>query len=117
MLPKFNAGLQWYVEETLNWDRYAETAPPSALARDRFRHLLTLRLTRMAMHDDLELSLFAFWSPTDEDGYLRPRVSYRIDDFWTASAGGNLFAGEAANTFWGQFEDASNIWASLRRSF
>lgn len=117
LLPQFNAGLQWYVEETVSFGQYESNAIPGALQRDRFRHWMTLRLTRLAMQQNLELSLFTFWGVNQNDLYFRPRASYRWDDYWTMSAGANIFAGRDDNTFWGQFQSNSNVWFALRRSF
>ncbi|HCK32254.1 MAG TPA: hypothetical protein DHW10_01795, partial [Rhodospirillaceae bacterium] len=77
----------------------------------------TLRLTKMMLNQNLTLSLFNFWSPSDSDGYVRPKANYKINDHWTAEAGGNIFYGESRDTFFGQLEDNTNIYASLRRSF
>ncbi|NLC80882.1 MAG: hypothetical protein GX748_06830, partial [Lentisphaerae bacterium] len=46
-----------------------------------------------------------------------PKASYKIDDHWIAEVGGNLFFGEDDHTFFGQFERANNIYASLRYGF
>ena len=69
------------------------------------------------MMQNLRLSLFAFWSPSDEDFYLRPSVDYQIDDQWSVSGGANLFEGEAISTFFGQFEKNSNVYLSGKYSF
>ncbi|MCF8109628.1 MAG: hypothetical protein K9J81_11630, partial [Desulfohalobiaceae bacterium] len=69
------------------------------------------------LNQDLTLSLFTFYSPSDDDIYLRPRVSYEINDAWTVESGGNLFFGEHRYTFFGQFEDNSNWYLSLRYAF
>ena len=48
---------------------------------------------------NLILSLFAYYSPSDNDGYLRPRVTYKIDDNLTVDGGFNYFLGEEEYTF------------------
>ena len=48
--------------------------------RDRNRHVVTARLSKLLMNQDLRLPLFAFLSPSDEDGYLRPQSHYKLDD-------------------------------------
>jgi hypothetical protein len=65
----------------------------------------------------LELSLFTFYSPTDRDAYFRPRATYDLTDEWTLSGGLNIFVGEDEHTFFGQFENNSNVYAALRYSF
>lgn len=117
LLPEFTAGAQYYLERMMDYGEYRENLPAGVPQKDKNRHMFTLRLTKLAMNQNLELSLFNFWSPSDEDGYLRPNVSYKVDDNWTVSAGGNIFYGAERTTFWGQFEDNSNVYVSARYSF
>ena len=86
-------------------------------AREESRHTLTLRLRWLLMKHKLNLNFYARYSPSDEDVYLKPHVSYKINDRWKVSAGGNLFAGDRRHTFLGQFENNSNVWAGLRHSY
>lgn len=119
LMPEFTGSVQWYAEHMLDYGNYRGNhirllqGPP----RDRTRHLLTVRLTRLLMNQNLTLSMFAFMSPTDKDAYLRPKVSYKLTDAWTIEAGGNWFLGADDHSFFGQFENNSNIWASVRFSF
>jgi Protein of unknown function (DUF1302) len=113
----FSVGAQWYVEHMLDHSPYAAETPPGAPEDDQSRHVLTLRLTRLLLKQNLRLSLFTYWSPTDRDAYLRPKAHYKINDSWSAELGGNIFLGEEEYTFFGQFEKNNNIYASLRFSF
>ena len=115
--PEITANVQYYQEWLQDYDAYVSNLPSGISARDEHRHLITLRLTQLLMNQNLTLSLFTFYSPSDEDAYLRPNVSYKLDDHWTASVGGNVFLGKKQHTFFGQFEDNSNIYASLRYGF
>jgi len=108
------AGLQYYLEYMLQYNAYRDTLPPGQHPRDEARHLLTLRLTQLLMRQNLKLSFFGYYSPSDEDFYLRPNVSYKIDDHWTAEIGGNVFWGEHDWTFFGQFRDNTNVYAGVR---
>lgn len=81
------------------------------------RHVLTLRLTQMLMNQNLTLGLFTYWSPSDQDGYLRPSAAYKLTDNWLLEARGNVFFGKNNNTFFGQFEDNSNVALAARYSF
>ena len=69
------------------------------------------------MNQNLRISLFLFYSPTDQDAYLRPNANYKINDYWIAEIGGNVFIGEKDESFFGQFEDANNVYASIRYGF
>jgi hypothetical protein len=69
------------------------------------------------MYQNLKLSLFTFYSPSDQDGYLRPNIHYRINDHWSAEMGANIFFGGKDYTFFGQFEDNTNVYLGIRWSF
>lgn len=114
LLPKFNIGLQYYVEWLQDYDDYRDTLPVGLDARDQWRQVVTARLTKLLLRDDLSLSLFAFYSPSDVDLYLRPTASWKLNDVWRLSGGFNLFGGEKETTFFGQFEDNSNAYLALR---
>lgn len=110
-------GLQYYLEHIIDYDDYRRTLPVNIPKADEDRHVLTARLTRLLMNQNLTLSLFAFYSPSDHDAYLRPKIKYRIDDHWSAEAGGNIFVGENEHTFFGQFEKNTNLYIGVRYSF
>lgn len=110
-------GIQYYLEWKQDYEEYKNSLPPGTPAADEYRHLLTVRLTRLLLNQNLKLSLFAYYSPSDRDAYLRPKAHYKITDQWAAEVGGNIFAGDNDYTFWGQFADNTNIYAGLRWSF
>lgn len=113
----FTVGAQYYIERMMKYGAYRRALPPGMRRDDEYRHVVTLRLTKLLMNQNLTLSLFTFYSPSDGDAYLRPNINYKIDDHWTVEAGGNLFIGEEDYTFFGQFEKNSNVYAALRFSF
>lgn len=113
----FTVGVQHYLELMMDHGDYIRTLPPGARAADEDRHVLTLRLTRLLMSQNLTLSLFTYYSPTDEDAYLRPNVHYKLDDHWSAEIGGNVFVGADDHTFFGQFEKNTNVYLAARYSF
>ncbi len=110
-------GVQYYLERVLDYDAFLATLPPGAPAGDENRHVLTQRLTWLTMEQNLEWSLFAFYSPSDQDAYLRPRVHYKVTDTVSVEAGGSLFLGRHGDTFFGQFRDNSNVYVALRYGF
>jgi len=95
------AGVQYYLEHADNKDR----------------HVLTLRLTKMMMSQNLMLSLFTFYSPSDNDAYFRPGAAYKVSDHWKISASGNFFVGEDDHTFFGQLRYNSSVNLGVRYSF
>lgn len=113
----FNVGLQYYVEQMLRYDGYTGGLGANSPARDEYRHVLTLRLTQLMMNQNLRLSLFTYYSPTDRDTYIRPNVNYKVSDDMAVEAGANLFYGKQPNTFFGQFENNSNIYTAIRYNF
>jgi hypothetical protein len=109
-------GLQYYIEQMLDYDQYKDNLP-SGPARDRYRNLTTLRLTKLMMNQNLRLSLFTYYSPTDKDVYMRPNANYKVNDNLAVEVGSNIFFGDYPYTFFGQFHDNTNIYAGLRYSF
>ncbi|MDO6564911.1 hypothetical protein Q4488_16135 [Amphritea sp. 1_MG-2023] len=116
LLPRLTLGLQYYLEQTLDYAAL-ETASSSSYNPEEYRYLYTTRLNYRMWQDNLVWSLFAFYSPSDDDHYLRPSVSYRYSDNLSVAVGANIFEGEKPNTFFGQFEDASNVYARIRYAF
>lgn len=110
-------GLQYYVEKMVDYDDYRSTLPSSALPQDEYRQLITLRLTQFLMSQNLRLSFFTFYSPTDKDAYPRASANYKVNDAWQVEAGTNFFFGDDKRSFFAQFEDNSNVYAALRYSF
>ena len=108
---------QYYVEWMTDYGAYRRTLPAPARRAHEVRQVVTVRLTKKLLSQNLTLSLFAFYSPSDDDAYLRPNVQYKIDDHWTAEIGGNVFIGANSDTFFGQFERNTNVYCSLRYGF
>jgi hypothetical protein len=107
---------QYYLEALQNYSGYLATAQPDT-ARDQYRHLVTLRLTWMMLNQNLTFSMFGYYSPTDEDTYIRPELKYKLTDEWQLSGGANLFYGHHDHTFFGQFKYNTNLYAGIRYSF
>ncbi len=118
LMDDLTLGGQYYVEWMMDYDEYQRTRIPLIMAnRDEVRHVVTFRVTKQMLNQNLELSLFAYYSPSDADAYLRPNVSYKIDDHWKAEIGGNVFFGADAHTFFNQFARNTNVYVGLRYSF
>ena len=112
----FTMGLQYYVEQMLDYHAYKRslTAGP---ARDQYRHLTTIRLTKLLMNQNLRLSLFTYYSPSDKDVHMRPNINYKVNDNLAWEIGANIFFGDYPNTFFGQFENNTNIYTGWRYTF
>ena len=112
--PNFNVGFQYYLESTRDYSALIDNSPFPEFEPERNRQVLTNRLTYRAGRDKHTISLFTFYSPSDRDFYLRPSYTYRHSDQWSMTAGGNLFGGSNAHTFFGQLRDASNAYVRIR---
>jgi hypothetical protein len=110
-------GIQYYLEWMIDYSEYESSLPPGAVRKDQKRHVITLRLTRLMMNQNLKLSLFTYYSPSDEDAYLRPKIHYKVTDSWAVDAGANIFIEEDDYTFFGQFENNTNAYVGLRYNF
>ena len=116
-LKNLTASLQYYVEKTRNYTNLVQSSATPEQVVSEYRQLLTLRLTYMAMQQKLTYSLFSFYSPSDKDGYLKPSISYRINDHYRFAFGANLFFGKNTYSFFGQHQTNSNIWLRAKFSF
>lgn len=115
--PSFTVGLQYYLEWTLDHDALIANSPFPQYEADEFRHLLTNRLTYRAGRDRHTWSLFTFYSPSDQDFYVRPAYTFRHSDQWSVAAGANLFGGSEPQTFFSQLQDASNAYLRVRYNY
>ena len=117
LFPKFQMGLQYYLEYTLKYDELKANSLWADYEQHEFRHLITLRLTQFLVLDNLELSLFLFFSPDELDTYIRPRITYKIIEPLAIVIGANLMFGRDDYTFFGQLKENTNVYARLRYSF
>lgn len=113
----FTGAFQYYLEWMEDHGEYARSLPPGSPEKDELRSLFTMRLTKLFLNQNLRLSLFVYYSPTDEDTYLRPKLHYKVSDQWAVEAGGNIFLGSDDHTFFGQFEDNTNAYTGMRYNF
>lgn len=114
---ELTGAFQIYLEHMQDYGAYQQTLPPGMPEKDEDRIVLSARFTKMAMNQNLTLSWFTYLSPTDDDGYTRPNVKYKLTDKWLLTGGANIFWGSDNHTFFGQFEDGNNLYAGARWSF
>ncbi len=110
---ELTGGFQYYLEQMLDHARYLDNLPAGA-PRDEKRHVLTLRITKLLRGQTVIPSIFVYYSPSDRDGYLRPKLVWKRSDHQTIEFGVNLFFGRDPHTFFGQFENNSNVYGSIR---
>lgn len=114
---ELTVGLQYYGEYMLDYGPYRDTLPVGFPAQDRLRQLLTVRLTQLLLYQTLRLSLFAFYSPTDQDYYLIPEIRYSFTDALWGAVGANIFGGEKETTPFGQLDGNNNVYVTMRYEF
>lgn len=110
-------GAQWYGIRMLDYAGYEAGLAPGAPVFAQQRQYLTGRLTKLALDQKLALSLFGYYSATDEDWHLRPSLAYELSAAVKATLGASLLGGEDPWTQFGQFADNSNVYLRLRYSF
>ena len=109
-LPKLTLGLQLYAEQ------HAREPGNASPLNGEERQLVSLRISRQALRDRLNLSAIAFHSPNQHDRWLRVTLSHRLSDQWLLGASANVFGGRI-DRFFGQLEDDSNAGVWVRRQF
>ncbi|MDC8832013.1 hypothetical protein [Alteromonas gilva] len=114
LVANLTGSVQWYTEQISNYDKLLTTSLWPQFAPQRRRHVITTQLVYRTLRQSLTLNWFNFHSTTDRDGYMRFRASYSPVDQWQLNSGFNWFYGDEAHTFYSQFRDASNVYASFR---
>ncbi len=117
LVKKLNWGIQYYLEHTQDHAALLDQSFNLDFEPEQNRQVITNRLSYQAMQDKLTWSLFVFYSPTDDDSYWRPKISYRHDDQWQYTLGASIFEGQKEHTFFGQFKEASHVYARIRYQF
>ena len=117
VISKLTANIQYYLEKTKDYTAFKQHSPYPAEIVDEYRQLLTLRLSYFLMQQKLRLSFFAFYSPSDQDYYLKPSINYRYSDTWSMSAGANIFDGRQQYSFFGQHQQNTNAWLRIKAQF
>ncbi len=114
----FKIAFQYYAEIMMQYETMKDNFPMGATPPPKQIHdMVTLRLTKLLNKQRLHLSLFSYYSISDNDAYVRPNISYKLNDNWKIETGANFFFGENNNTFWSQFQKNNNVYAGIRRSF
>jgi len=110
-------GLQYYYEHMMHYGRYKDSRLAADPVNEEINHRITLRITKLAMNQTFRATFFVFYSPVEEDFYIRPVGEYDITDQWKLTLGVNIIWGEENNSEFGQMRKNSNIYARLRYSF
>ncbi len=112
------ANLQWQAIYMLDHDTYEmQQTAGGGYVKDEVYHLLTTRWTKLLNSELIKLSFFAFYSPSDEDTYIRLSASYKYTDEVELMVGGNIFDGNSIATDFGQFQLNDNVYVKLTYGF
>ncbi len=111
----FNVSVQYFIEKMLSYEEYEKNV--SKIKADEHRHLLTMQMTKLLMNQNLEISFPMYYSPSDNDAYLRPRISYKYSDNVSFVIGNNIFLGDKLYTFFGQLQNNTNAYTSFHINF
>lgn len=114
LFTNITGSVQWYTEAIHHHSALLEHSFYPEYEQEKYRHWVTSRLTWQAWRQTLTVNGFLFFSPSDHDGYLKANVTYAPTDDWQVKGGVNIFGGEDEFTFFGQFEDASNVYFAFR---
>ena len=117
LMEDLNIGFQYYADYMLRYSRYETSLPAGYAKENKLYQLTTLRITQMLLHQNLALSFFMFYSPSDNDYLLQPLVSYKFSDNITAMLGANVFRGQQDWTTFARFEKNNNMYLSVRFDF
>ena len=112
----FTLSLQYWLVWTQDYDELIRNSLAPDLERPEARHTFTARLSWLLRQQTLLLSLFTFYSPSEDDAYLRPVIEYDWSDAVKLTLGGNVLLGPDAS-FFGQLKNNSNIYMRVRYSF
>ena len=114
IVGNLEGSLQLHTESILDHQALIQNSLTPKFEPKQHRVWFTQRLRYKGMQQALVLNAFNFYSTTDQDGYLKVSAEYSPVDLWRLSGGLNIFYGKQPFTFWGQFEDASNLFVRFR---
>ena len=114
---EFTASVQYYEEIKDDYKEYKNALPSGSIIDDKTRQVITLRLTKYLLKQDLKLSYFQFYSPSDKDAHTRLGVIYKFNDELISEVGANIFYGDKDHTFYSQFRENTNAYISLRYAY
>ena len=117
--PDSTLGLQYFAVLMDDYGAYEATLPSGFPKVSRLRSTITLRVEQQLLDQDLRISFFALYGINDEEGFLRPMISYNLSDKLEFSGGATLFiaARDASNAFVGALRNSDNLFVLLRHFF
>lgn len=96
---------------------YLASMPPGFPAAGDYRDVITFSWRQMFRRQTRTLYLFGYYSPRDRAYYFLPSITHKLSDDLAITLGADIFGGADSNTFFGQFDENDNLYASLRLDF
>ena len=113
----FTGAVQVYLEQTIDYGALTQSIPVAALRPDKTRQVVTLRARKVWPENQVTATIFAAFSSTDQDGYIRANLNWSITDNLTLEAGSNILYGAQQTTQFAQLQSNSNIFVAARYGF
>ena len=110
-------GMQIYAETLEHYEAYRASLPSGAPRQDRNRWVVSSRLTQLLHYQTWRLSVFAAYSPSDRDYFVKPEVTVKLTDSLAVLLGASVFGGRHETTFFGQLDRSDNVSVGLRYDF
>ncbi|MEE9442277.1 MAG: hypothetical protein V3V99_06375 [candidate division Zixibacteria bacterium] len=122
------ANLQFQFEQMGEYDDYEKShnlasiqaammSMPQPVKAEKNRTLVTSRWSKQLYSQTVLISLFGFYSPSDEDAYVRFSTEYKYSDELSIMIGGNIFDGKHHHTPFGQFDLNDNAYLKFNYGF
>ena len=113
----FTLGVQYLIEWMQDYTGFLSGKASGSPTVDETRSTVTLRLHKLALQQNLQLGVFAYWGVSDQDWHVRPVVGYKQGDAIQWTAGASLIGGDEPFTRFGSFRNNSNVFGRVRYSF
>ncbi len=106
-ISDINFSIQFIQQYILDYDDF--------MVNNEINNLMTFLAKKDYMNDTLHLELFSYIGLTDEDGLIRPKISYDITDGVNILLGANIFFGDKG--MFGRFNQNDMVYVKLKYSF
>jgi len=83
---------------------------------DRYENSLSVFIWTDYINQTLKPEVIVVYGTNHQECWVRPRISYDIDDNWQVTLGGNIYWGDM-DTTWGEFRDNDQIGIEVKYGF
>ena len=112
------------IDATPFWDIYMSTQfiqrailnYTDDIQNEDFDNTMTFLMRKTFLRETLDVELFAYYSITDGDALIKPKIAYKYTDELELSVGAYIFVGDSDGMF-GQFEDNNMVYIKSKLTF